>query len=74
MADVFDLLDVIIGKIEEHQLREWLQSFNLDDLVIIELQFDQVGQLTQTSHQLMRTHYCRNQVVSQQQHLQFLRF
>jgi hypothetical protein len=45
MTDVFDLLDVVVGKIEHFKLCECLQSFNFDDLVIVELQFDQVGQL-----------------------------
>lgn len=60
MTDVFYVLNVVVGEIKHLQLSECLQSFDFDDLVIVELQFDQVGQLAKTSHQHSCTHYCRN--------------
>jgi hypothetical protein len=48
VAEVFDLLDVVVGEVEHLQLRERLQTADLHDFVVVEFEFDQAGQLAES--------------------------
>jgi hypothetical protein len=67
MGHIFDGLDVVVGKVEDLEVGEGLQAFYFEDFVVVEFEFDQVGEALQSLHRMGGTLDHLNQVVAQEE-------